>query len=688
MASLHEALNAALDHMEAGRLAEADTLCGRILDAVPEHPDTLHVWGVCAARMGLFPEAAGRVRRAIAGRGDASHYRVTLANILVEMEQGDEAVSAYRTAARLDPAAGTLYALGRLLERQGKGAVVVYRAAVCADPAHFDAYCRLGEALGGAEAVSAYRCALALDSWNADLHHNLGLALQDAGRQDEALAALRTATKLRSDFPEAQYSLGNLLQARGGQGEAVAAYRAALSQRPDFAEAWCNLGNAWKGQRVFEKARSAQRIAVALRPDLDAAWSNLGFALHALGRPDAAVEAHRIALRLAPALAGARSNLGLALKDLGRVEEAVAAQHGAVALAPALSEAWSNLGSALKASGRVNEALTAHGRAVLLTPDSADARLNRSHLLLATGDFAVGWAEYEWRWRSSMQRDRGFPWPQWRGEALNGRRILLHAEQGFGDTLQFVRYAAMVAEKGGAVVLEIQAPLKRLLGRLPGAVQVIARGEPLPDCDLHCPLLSLPLAFGTRLDSVPAAVPYLQADPALCAAWAERFPSDGRLEVGLVWAGSPQPGHRRVESIDRQRSMALAQLAPLAGIPGMRFHSLQKDGEAAAQAATPPDGMELVDAMGSVGDFADTAALVERLDLVIGVDTAVVHLAGALGKPVWVLSRYDGCWRWLENRSDSLWYPSLRLYRQDWPGCWEPVVGRVAADLRALAAGR
>jgi len=303
--------------------------------------------------------------------------------------------------------------------------------------------------------------------------------------------------------------------------------------------------------------------------------------------------------------------------------------------------------------------------------------------LLAQGDLATGWEEYEWRWKTPhfVAACRNFSQPQWRGESAAGRTLLIHAEQGYGDTLQFCRYAPMAAARGLRVILEVPQPLVRLLRSLPGVDQVVARGEDLPAFDLHCPMLSMPLAFGTTLATIPSAPFYLQADAGQVAAWRTRLDAmeDQNPRIGLVWAGNPRRHAPELAAIDRRRSLPLEQLAPLLDLSGLHFFSLHKDGPA-------PEGVKATDFMHEMKDFADTTALIANLDLVISVDSAVAHLAAALGKQVWLLDRFDPCWRWLRGRRDSPWYPTVLLYRQTHPGDWAPVLAEVAANLRGLVA--
>jgi Flp pilus assembly protein TadD len=430
------------------------------------------------------------------------------------------------------------------------------------------------------------------------------------------------------------------------------------------------------------QAEAAYRQILAIDPAHAEAHSNLGNALYALGRQAEAEASYREALRLRPDFPEAHFNLGVALNALGRPAEAEVSYREALRLRPNLPEAQNGRGIALDALGRRAEAEASYREALRLRPDFPEAHNNLGVALLLTGRFEEGWREYEWRWKTKpfSSSARYFLAPLWRGEAIGDRTILLHAEQGLGDTLQFCRYVPLMV-CGAGITLEVQPPLVRLLSRLPGVRRVIARGDRLPPFDLHCPLMSLPLAFGTTLDTIPAATPYLSADPALAANWKERLVGLDGLRIGLVWAGG-----QRFTYDDRRRSIALKALAALGQVSGVSFVSLQKD-EAAAEAAEPPHGLMLHDFTSELHDFEDTAALIVNLDLVISVDTSVAHLAGALGKPVWLLKRFDTDWRWLLNRNDSPWYPTLRQFRQPRPGDWNSAICAVRDALQRLMAG-
>jgi len=485
----------------------------------------------------------------------------------------------------------------------------------------------------------------------AVLHHR-------AGRLAEAERLYRQALALDPGHADSLNLLGVLAQQSGRTGLALDLLGQAIARDPAVAGYHANLGNMLGEAGRLDEAVASFGRALALDPTQPEAHSNLAHALAQLGRLDEAIACCRAALALRPGFAQALYNLGNLLWQAGRLEESVACCRQAVAALPGDAQAHAALGIALRQRGRLADAEASSRTAIALRPDLAEAHTNLAMVLIAQGDYPAGWREYEWRWRTPDFAPglRHFAQPQWRGEVGGGRTLLLHAEQGFGDTLQFCRYAMLAASRGFRVVLEVQAPLLRLL-----------RG--------------LPLALGTTLATVPSALCYLRADAAQAASWRARLDALDRpgLRVGLVWAGNPRPLSPAAAAVDRRRSVPPAMLAPLVAVPGVHFVSLQKTGPAA------PAAFGLTDCMAEVTDFADTAALVQNLDLVISVDTAVAHLAAALGRPVWLLDRFDHCWRWLAGRADSPWYPTLRVYRQPQPDDWASVVADVARDLRSLA---
>lgn len=474
----------------------------------------------------------------------------------------------------------------------------------------------------------------------------------------------------------ALFDTGNALFARGETEAAINAFQRCHALMPNHAGVLFNLGNALRQAGRPVDAVPMFVLCLQAAPGFGAAYVNLADTLRRLTLLTQAQEMAELGVRHMPHEPEAIMCLANVLHEKADYAAATTLYRQALIRAPGHAGLLSSLGNTLRAMGRLPEALTLHAKAVAAEPDTADFHLNRGLALLTAGDFAAGWDEYEWRWRQANNPPRDFG-PVWQGEDITGRTILLHAEQGLGDTLQFVRYVPLVAERGAHVILEVQPPLVRLLQRMPGRAHVVARGDALPPFDTHCPLLSLPRAFATRLDTIPSRLPYLHADPVAATAWSARLPAGDGLPVGLVWAGSPHPEDAGAHLIDQRRSIKLRALAPLFAIDGVRWISLQKD-----PADPPPAGLTLFDPMPEVTDFADTAAVAVNLDLVIAVDTAVAHLAGGLGRPVWLLSRYDGCWRWLNGRTDTPWHPRMRIYQQERPHDWSSVVARIASDLK------
>ena len=661
------------DH-RAGRLQQAEAAYRRILTINPAHADALHFLGIVARQAGRNDLAIDYVRQAIElhdARPDAySELGRALRDLrLVRPDLYD----AHNTLGN------ALLALGRPAEAEAS-----YRQALRLRPNNPEAHNNLGaaeQALGRpAEAEASCREALRLRPDYPDAHNNLGNALQALGRLTEAEASYRKALQLRPDYPEAHHNLGNSLYALGRTAEAEASYRRALRLRPDYPEAHNNLGISLQTIGRLAEAEASFREALRVWRDYVEAHNNLGNVLRTMGRLAEAEASFREALRLRPDQPDVHNNLGNALYALGRAAEAEGSYREALHLQPSHPDAHANLGGALQALCRPAEAEASYQEALRLRPNSPEFHTDFSFALLLAGRLKEGWEEYEWRLKTKQISTgaRDYTVPQWGGEAIGDRIILLHAEQGLGDTLQFCRYVPLMPPCGG-IILEVQAPLVGLLSRLPGITQIVASGDRLPPLDLHCSLLSLPYVFGTTLDTIPATTPYLSADPDVAAKWQDRLTGLDGLRVGLVWAGGQKL------SVDRRRSIALNSLSPLGEISGVSFISLQKD-EPAAQAANPPPGMRLHDFTADLHDFEDTAALVANLDLVISVDTSVAHLAGALGKPVWLLNRFDTDWRWLLNRNDSPWYSTLRQFRQPSSGDWNSVIGAMREALQHLAA--
>lgn len=579
------------------------------------------------------------------------------------------AAGAHAAATELFAAALRHHQAGRLADAESG-----YRSAIERDPAHADAWHLLGAAAlqrgAAAEAAERVERALALAPDTAAYHASLADALGRMGRAGEAESHYRRALAITPDVFQAHYNLGNLLRQQGMKDEALAHYRRAAELAPDFADAANNLGALLAEAGRIEDALAVYRSAGERHPRHAGIHNNLGNVLKLARRLEEAAAAYRRVTELAPGVAEGWRNLAATLKDLGEVAEAEKHGRNALALAPADAVVLDTLGNILMAAARANEALACYDRALALRPDFAAAHGNRAMALLLTGDFERGWHDYEWRWQAetftSVRRD--FARPRWEGSPFAGRTILLHTEQGMGDAIQFARYVPIVAARGGTVVLACQRELKRLFHGLEGAAQVVSYDD-VADFDCHLPLMSLPGIFATRLETIPAAIPYLKADAGLARRWGERIDRAPGLKVGIVWHGNP------LQRVNRARSCPPALIGRLAAIPGVSAFSLQKEpGEGGIPAGLTDLGRDFA-------DFADTAAAMSRLDVVVSVCTSVAHLAGALGRPIFVMLGFAADWRWLQGREDSPWYPSARLFRQSALDDWAGVIERVASAL-------
>ncbi len=491
------------------------------------------------------------------------------------------------------------------------------------------------------------------------------------------------------DVPEAGAAKQLLIRALQRQGErsyaeAESCYLAYLHAQPDDAQARAAYAGLLATQGKTAQAIDNYRRALEINPGFAEAASNLALALAKCEEFEAAEEWLRHALAIRPDMLAARLNLGAVQQELGKLEESAESFEQAVRRSPESAVARFNLANGYARLFRMDEALASYRAAIAIDPDFVDPHWNLSHALLLQGQFAEGWEKYEYRWRIASAEKPEASARLWSGEDLSGKRLFLWSEQGYGDTLQFIRYVPLAAKRGARVIVHARAPLTRILQSVEGIERLGLRGDPVPEYDYQCPLMSLPRAFMTTGESIPWQGPYLRADPVQAAAWRGRLNRKARLRVGLVWSSGIRAYNREVFHAGITRSITLGQLNPLARVRGVQFVSLQV-GPQAGEAAAPPHGMRLVDWSGELRDFADTGALIEALDLVIAVDTAVLHLAGGLGKPVWVLLKYHGCWRWLRERADSPWYPRLRLFRQREPENWVDPIREVAEALAEMA---
>ena len=551
----------------------------------------------------------------------------------------------------------------------------VYREILQMQPRHFDALQLLAtiavQQNKSATAIELFDLALSIKPDHAGSLNNRGNALRSLGRLVEALASYEAALRVKPDYVEALNNRGVALRELKRPDEALASYDRALRLKPEHAEVLYN-----RGELLLELGRPAEALvgfddALRINARYAEALNSRGKAFDDMDRPEAALESFDRALAIRPEYADALNNRGIVLEDLQRMDEALACYEHALRIRPAYAEALGNRGNALQGAGRLTEAQQSYELALAIEPGNAMVRWNASLCRLLAGDFEAGWKEYEWRWQVEPQSStrRPFRQPQWTGsESLGGKTILLHAEQGLGDTLQFCRYATQVAALGARVILEVQPSLKMLMQSLEGVASVLTQGEHLPDFDFHIPLLSLPLAFGANLSNITNQ-PYLRADPGKVAEWKSRLGGRRPIKIGLAWSGSG------ANENDRKRSIPLSQ-----------FHRIldeQADFICLQNELRPADREMLQSLSGlqyvgdSLLDFSDTAALVECVDRVIAADTSVAHLAGAMGKEVWLMLPCVPDWRWLMDRGDSPWYQSARLFRQPAPGDWDSVLAEV-----------
>ncbi|WP_028225196.1 tetratricopeptide repeat protein [Paraburkholderia ferrariae] len=653
--------------------------------------DVLNLAAACAASVGQPDAAQSLWVRCIQARPAFTEPYLGLGALLAARGQLAEAQAIYAHLARLSPERAEVHSQhGAVLHRLGRldEAEAACRRALAREPGHVEALCNLGTVLHDAkrseEAEAAWRAALAVQPHHARTHNGLGNLLRESGRLVEAELAYSEAVRAQPRYPEALNNLGALQRALGRSTEAELACRLALAVQPDYLEAHNNLGCVLSDLGRLVEAEAAYRQALALRPDYADAHYNLGCVLHARGHLADSEAAFRTALQLAPTRIEALNNLGCVLLDQLRLPEALAAFRAALAVRPDLAEAYYSIGSIMRELGNLDEAEACYRRALELRPGYGDAQFRLATLLLTMGRFEEGWARYECRYEMPgfvhHATQALLKCPKWQGEPLEGRRLLVWQEDGLGDMLQFGRFLALLKAQGAArIVLACGAPLVPLFAGVEGADAVLTHFEAAAEAqnfDAWISAISAPLHLGTTLDTIPPPVRFAP-DAARLARWRDRLADLGAgPRVGLVWKGNPR--HKN----DLHRSLpSLRTLAPLWRVPGARFVSLQKGaGEEEALdaiAGLPP--LPIVPLGPELDDFADTAAVVSQLDLVICVDTSTAHLAASLGKPCWVLlPAYDVDWRWLHGRDDSPWYPgTVRLFRRRLDEAWPEVVERV-----------
>jgi tetratricopeptide (TPR) repeat protein len=645
---VHGQIQAALDLHQRGELSAAEKIYLEVLERDEKCFDALQLLGAIAAATRRPELALVYIDRALAIKADNARVFFNRASVLRDLNRLEEALTCYDCATAIEPGCADAY------NSRGNVLLKLHRPEM---------------------ALASFDQAIALKSDFASAHSHRGLVLHELGFLDTALASYDLAISLRPDDAKAHLNRGNVLTAMKRFDEALASYDRALAHKPDFAEAHNNRGNPLIELNRIEDALVSYDRAVAINPTYAEAHNNRGLALMELDRLDDALTAFDTAIAIKPDYVGALGDRGLVLQKLGGLDEALSSYDFAIYLRPDDTQNHLNRGNVLTAMRRLDEALTSYDRALSLSPDSAEAHSNAGLLRLLMGDFDTGWQGYEWRWQVKKQADqpRAYHQPLWLGEAdLRGKRILLWSEQGFGDAIQFSRYVSKVAALGATVILEAPATLAPLLTTLDGVAEFVAKGGALPPFDFHCPLLSLPLALRTSLGKLTGE-PYLAPPPERVADWVRTLGNSIHARVGLAWSGST------THSNDRNRSIPLSRFSQ--ALPnGIEYIQLQKGVRTDDQVWLTQHPV-IRSFESQINDFGDTAALIKSLDLVITVDTSVAHLAGALGKDVWILLPHVPDWRWLLDRTDSPWYDSATLFRQPAPGDWDSVLVAVRQAL-------
>jgi hypothetical protein len=653
-AQLNEMLMKGYSFHQQGYLKEAQAIYQQILNLQPMHFDALQLAGAIAVETNHYEQALSLLSKAIKLQPNHGLIHYNLGIAFQELNQFKSAISSYDKAISLNPDfAGAYSNRGDALQatNQFKDAIASYDKAIDLNPGYFEAYSNRGNALQSLKqyqgAMASYEKAIRLNPHFAEAYSNQGNVLQELKQFETAVASYDQAIRLNPNYFEAYSNRGNALRKAKFYDFAIASHEQAIKLNPQYAEAYCNRGNVYLAQRSLDQAIVDFNKAINLKPQFFEAYSNRGRAYLEFSQYDKAIADLDKALSINPRYIPALMHRGNAIKELKLV----------------------NATSAKLAMANYDQAIS-------IDPECADAYFNKSLLKLLLGEYEEGWALYEWRWNVSEENFlRGFKQPLWLGESsIEDKIILIHAEQGLGDSIQFSRYIAMVeALAPKQIILEAPEAIISLLSTLKNEVTLIKQGDAIPEFDVHCPMMSLPHAFKTTVATTPANIPYLFTEEHKAKQWQDKLGLKTNLRIGIVWSGSTT--HKN----DHNRSLLLKQLAPIFELP-LEFHSIQKE--------IRPNDLEALNALKQVHqhqdalkDFTDTAALIENMDLVISVDTSVAHLAGAMDKRVFILLPFAPDYRWMLDRIDSPWYPTATLFRQPEVDDWSSVIEQVKLAL-------
>jgi tetratricopeptide (TPR) repeat protein len=622
----------------------------------------------------------------------ATDAKMDRARALQQQGQLRAAIAMYDEVLAVQPASAEgHYRRANALKDDGalEAALAGYNQAIALEPNDARALCNRavvqGQLQRWPEALADYDRAIALDPSDPLVHCNRGMLLNALGRKDAALTAFDAAIACDAAFPLAHFGRAAVLQERQQWAHSLASYDRAIELSPGDIAAQLNRATVLRHLERWSDALAGYDRSLALNPNVAQAHAGRAECLQCLDRLQEALDSYDQAIELEPSNAAMYNGRGVVLQKMARSDAALASYNRSLAIDPNQPQACFNRGTLLAELQTHEGALSDYRRAIALKPDFAEAHLNLALTSLRTGDFVSGWTHYEWRWRAErgpiLVKERAFVEPLWLGTGdIDGRTVLLYAEQGLGDSLMFCRYAERIAALGARVILEVPRPLFDVCSTLDGVTRVVAHGDPLPRFDVRCPLMSLPFALKTTLQTIPAEIPYLKSNPEKVLAWTGRLGAKLRPRIGLTWSGS------RGSRTYSPRSYPLASLIPL--LPqGFDYYCMQTE-IADADAKTLNENPAIHRFDSELRDFSETAALCECLDLVITMDTSVAHLAGALGKRTWVLIPYDGDWKWLLDREDSPWYPTVRLFRQRSRNDWQEVFARVVEALQAHFGGQ
>ena len=682
---------------QQGHLREASLIYEAVLKSDPENAESMHLLGLVAAQSGKHELAVNWITKALAINPQNSKFHNNLGTALLDSKLYAKAIASYDAALRFKPDFADAYynkSLALVQLKEWDSAVQSLQHALLHESEFFEALYLLGNTLQEVgrfdEAITSYKSAIDINSNYAPLFYNLGNAFKAKRQFKTAIENYNKSLAIDPNFVDAYVNRGVALKESMQIEEAIKSYKLALNINSDCVTGFFNLGNAYKENHQYELAVISYDNAIRLDASNHEVYLNKGVALTELRLLDEALKCYDAALLLKADYPEAYFNYGNTLSKLLKFDDALNCYEKALFFRKEYKEAYFNKGNIFLESSNPQAAISNYDSAIALDADYLDAYWNKSHALLLEGNFEYGWDLYEIRRRDNQKvKPRTFPQYAWLGkESIQGKTILIHAEQGLGDTLQFIRYVPMVAALGATVIVEVQAPLLSLFENMQGISVLLKKGDPLPAFDMHCPMMSLPLAFKTTLDTVPAC-PQFVIPEAKTQFWSDKLGLKAKPRVGLVWNGGFRPDQPEIWDVNERRNLPLQHLKALVGID-VEFISLQKGEPAETEfrqsVAAGWDGPHIHDHVHELKDFSDTAALVMNLDLVIAVDTSTAYLAASLGKPVWLLNRYDTCWRWLLDREDSPWYPSIKIYRQTSSGDWDGVMQRVRADLLALSA--